>query len=210
MTIRKYIAQSALVLAIPFSVNAGDAGTVYTQLSSNGFGIGYAKSIAPDWALRGQYNKFDLDLPITPVVNESSIDVGSMSLNFSSIMALADWYPSERGFRLTGGLVFNNNKVSGRLNDVNNKKANASFEVKMSDSISPYVGVGYSVRPQNAKGFGLNFDLGIMLQNPKVTLNITDTEGTSTDVATEQSQLQDAYNELKYIPVLGFGINYSF
>ena len=57
MTIRKYISHITLTLAIaPVAVMAGDSGAVYTQISSNGFTLGYGKSISSDVAVRGQYS----------------------------------------------------------------------------------------------------------------------------------------------------------
>lgn len=47
---------SLVLLAAPLAAQAGDAGTVYTQLGVNGLGLGYAASVTPDWAVRGQFN----------------------------------------------------------------------------------------------------------------------------------------------------------
>ncbi len=211
MTIRKYIAQSALVLAIPFSVNAGDAGTVYTQLSSNGWGIGYAKSIAPEWAVRGQYNFMQLSSPAFYMTELGIQDLSQVQINLSSLVAMADWYPSTGGFRLTGGLAINNSNITANVSKVNNKQANGSLEVKMSDFISPYIGLGYSIRPQNLKGVGFVFDYGVMFQNPQVKLNITDTNVTAADIAAEQAKIQDSINNhYKYKTVLGAGIVFEF
>lgn len=210
MTIRKYIAQSALVLVVPFSVNAGDAGTVFMQASTNGLGLGYAKSIAPDWALRGQYNTLSQSYSgnVSDFGSNAALNVG---VSWSSFMVMGDWYPFNGGFKLTGGLALNNNKItiSGRGN-VNDKPATVNGEVKMSDSISPYLGLGYSTRPKNTKGLGFNLDMGIMIQDPKASLSATGIGVSDADIAAQQAKIQDAVNALKYFPLFGFGINYSF
>jgi hypothetical protein len=57
MKLTNKFAQIALVLAaLPVAAVAGDMGTIYTQIGSNGLGLGYAKSVSQDWAVRGQYN----------------------------------------------------------------------------------------------------------------------------------------------------------
>ena len=211
MTIRKYIAKLSLTLAIaPAAVMAGDSGAVYTQIGSNGLGLGYGTSISQDWAVRGQYNfaKFSYSGNVSDFGSNATLEA---KIDWSTFQVVGDWYPSDGGFRLTGGLVLNNNKItiSGSGN-VNNKPATVNGEIKMSDSISPYLGLGYSTRPKDAKGLGVIFDLGVMFQDPKAKLTATGTGITAADIAAQQAQMQDAVNSLKYYPVLGLGINYAF
>jgi hypothetical protein len=127
------------------------------------------------------------------------------------VQLVGDWYPSDGGFRVSGGVVFNNNKITitgtgATVGTAPNQTVNA--EIKMSDSLSPYVGVGYSTRPKDASGFGFNFDLGVMFQNPKVT--ITASTASAPDIAAQEATVLDAVNKLKTMPVFGIGVSYSF
>lgn len=207
----KKITHIALVLgALPVAALAADYGTVYTQLSTNGLGIGYAASVAPNWAARGQFNSFKQSFSgdIGDFGSGSSLTV---DINFSSVPLLADWYPGDGGFRVSGGVVFNNNKITMAGNgNVNNKPATINAEIKMSDSISPYVGIGYATRPKDAKGFGFNYDLGVMFQNPKVSMTATGAGVTQADIDAQVTKVQDAMNNLKTMPVFGIGFSYSF
>lgn len=211
MKLSKKIAQIALVLAaLPVAALAGDNGTVYTQFGSNGLGIGYAASVAPDWAARGQFNTFKQSF---------SGDVGdygagssmTVDLSLSSVQLVGDWYPTDGGFRVSGGVVFNNNKIT--VNGTNATVGTAtgqtvSAEIKMSDTLSPYVGIGYSTRPKDAKGFGFNFDLGVMFQKPSVTL--TASGASQADIDAQTATVQDAIDKLKTMPVFGLGVSYAF
>jgi hypothetical protein len=211
MKFSKTIAQVTLVLAaLPMAALAGETGTVYTQLGTNGLGIGYAASVSDDFAARGQFNVFKQSF---------SGDVGdfgagstlTVDLGLSSVQLVGDWYPSDGGFRVSGGVVFNNNKITingtgATVGSATNQTVNA--EIKMSDSLSPYVGVGYSTRPKDASGFGFNFDLGVMFQNPKVT--ITASSASAADIAAQEATVLDAVNKLKTMPVFGIGVSYSF
>lgn len=211
MKFSKAVAQMALAMAlVPGAVMAGDSGTLYTQLSTNGVGLGYGMSLTNDWAVRGQYNAYKQSF---------SGDVGdfgansrlNIDLNLSSFQLLGDWYPSSGGFRVSGGLVVNDNKLS--INGTNATVGSTSglavnSEIKLSDSPSPYVGLGYSTRPKDAKGFGFIFDLGVMFQDPKVSL--TATGASASDIATQKAKVQDAVDKLKVMPVLGVGVSYSF
>ena len=211
MRIQKSLAALALAAsALPLSALAGDMGTGYAQFSSNGLGLGYGTSISSDWAVRGQYNTFKQSF---------SGDVGdfgagstlTVDLNLSSLQVLADWYPSDGGFRVSGGAVFNNNKITVTgTGNVNSKPATVNGEIKMSDGMSPYIGIGYSTKPKDAKGFGFIMDLGVMFQNPKSTLTATGTGVVQSDIDAQNAKVQDAIDKLKTMPVFGIGVSYSF
>lgn len=211
MKITQKIIQLALVLsAVPMAAMAGDSGTVYTQISSNGLGLGYAKSVGDNFAVRGQINRYSQSFSGN-VGDFGPTSVLNLKLSLNSVQVLGDWYPIASGLRLSGGLVFNNNKITiAGTGNVNNKPATVNGEVKLSDSVSPYLGVGYSTRPKDAKGFGFNFDLGVMFQNPSVSLTATGTGVTQADIDAQKVKIQDAVDKLKNMPVIGLGISYAF
>ena len=201
------IALAASVL--PLAAHAGDRGTVYTQFGTNGLGLGYAASLNNNWAVRGQYNTLNLSYTgdVSDVNSSGSAD---LKIKFNSVQVVGDWYPMESSsFRLSGGVVFNNNKITingtGTVGGVPNSTVDA--EIKMSDGISPYMGLGYSSRPKTAKGLGFNFDLGVMFQNPKASLS---SDAGTTATADQLAKIQDAVDKLKVMPVIGLGISYSF
>lgn len=200
----------ALTWAASTAAWAGDAGTAYTQLSTNGLGLGYANSVAPDWALRGQYNSYNRSFS-GDVGNFGSNAQLQLDLNLNSLALLADWYPSTSGFRLTVGGVVNQNKVtfSGTNAVVGTASSvNVSGTIKFSDGMSPYLGLGYATRPKEASGFGFNFDLGVMLQNPSVSLSAPGVS--QADIDAQKRKVEDAVDVLKNMPVLGIGLSYSF
>lgn len=211
MTFKKQIGKVVFALAcLPAIAMAGDNGTVYTQLSTNGIGLGYAVSVSEDWAVRGQYNAFKQSYSGN-VGDFGSNSALTLDLNLSSLQLLGDWYPTSTGFRLSGGLVFNDNKLSlTGVGQVNGKTATVNGEVKLSDGVAPYLGIGYSSKPKYAKGFGFVADLGVMFQNPKSTLTATGAGVTQADVDAQNRKVQDALDPLKTMPVLGVGVSYSF
>ncbi len=213
MKLSNKIAQIALVLsALPVVASAGDAGTMYLMGSTNGIGVGYGLSVSQDWAVRGQYNAYKQSFH----GNVGDFGAGArlqVDVDWGSFQALGDWYPSDTGFRLSGGLVMNNNKVvmsgSGATIGV---QAGQTFnsENKLSKSgVSPYLGIGYSTRPKNAKGFGFIMDLGVMVQEPEVSLTTT-TGATQANIEAQKRKIEDAVNVLKNMPVFGIGVSYSF
>ena len=206
------VATVALALGTsPLVATAGDTGSVYTQLSTNGLGLGYAKSVTDDWAVRGQINALPKQTFTGDVGDFGSTSNLKIEIDWTSVQLLGDWYPSTGGFRLTGGVVANNNKITvAGTGNVNNKPATINSEIKMSDGITPYLGLGYSTKPKDAKGFGFVFDLGVMLQKPTATLAATGVGVTQADIDAQLVKVQDAIDKLKVFPVFGIGVSYSF
>jgi hypothetical protein len=218
-TIRPWISGALLAAMCSGAACAGDLGTLYTQLGTNGLGLGYGASVSENWALRGQFNSYKRSYSADEAGDFGSTSTLTADFNLNSVQLLGDWYPGSGGFRLTGGAVFNNNKLTvngkGKVNGID---ANVNGELKMSDGISPYFGLGYSSRPKSSAGFGFNFDFGLMSQNPKASLSAT-TTGTGTgsglalpqsDVDAQTRKMQDAADKFKIFPAIGLGISYSF
>ncbi|MFM1978869.1 MAG: hypothetical protein RLZ68_134 [Pseudomonadota bacterium] len=212
MALSKKLTQIALVLsAVPAAAFAGEMGTVYTQLSTNGLGLGYAASVSEGFAVRGQINALPKQTFTGDVGDFGAGNTMTVELNWSSAQLVGDWYPGSGGFRMSGGVVFNSSKITLAGNgNVNNKPATVNAEIKMSDGIAPYAGIGYSTKPKDAKGFGFVFDLGVMFQNPKSTLTATGAGVTQADIDAQNKKVQDAIDNLKVFPVFGIGLSYSF
>jgi hypothetical protein len=210
MKLSKKITLLALVLGtLPVAALAGDAGTLYTQIGSNGLGLGYAMSVSEDVAVRGQYNWLPSQRFSGNVGDFGTASTLTVDLTWNSLQLVGDWYPGDGGFRLSGGIVFNNTKIKlAGTGDVNGTSRVIDAEIKLSDTVAPYLGLGYSTRPKYAKGLGFNFDLGVMFQNPKSTL--TAAGASQADINAQIAKMDDAIKVLKNMPVLGLGISYSF
>jgi len=127
-SVKQWVQVALLAGALPVAAVAGDVGTVYTQFGTNGLGIGYAQSVAPDWAVRGQFNTLNLSYS-GDVSDTTSSGSADLKFKFNSVQVVGDWYPSDGGFRLSGGVVFNDNKITldgtGTVKDaLNNRSPN--------------------------------------------------------------------------------------
>src|SRR5438105_2979926 len=137
---------------------------------------------------------------------------GKMKLN--NLNALLDFHPLGPTFRLTGGLIFNDNKYDA-TGTPSNGVGSLSASVK-GNSAAPYLGVGWG----RVAGMGINWyaDLGAMFMgSPKATIN-ANCSGLSAaqctalqgQAATEQSALQDKISSFKVYPVLSIGFTVGF
>ncbi|HEY6240888.1 MAG TPA: hypothetical protein VIW78_08620, partial [Burkholderiales bacterium] len=143
---------------------------------------------------------------------------------------LADWFPFANNFRLSLGVMYNGNKVTGtgkptagtftingvpyQASDVGTLDATVDFK-----KTAPYFGIGYG-RPING-GLSFLFDLGVMFQGkPIATLTAscgpTAPQGSAqcnqigSDVAAEQATADEKLKNFKYYPVLSLGLAYTF
>lgn len=160
--------------------------------------------------------------------SKSNIDY-DIDLKLLTVSLLLDYSPFEASqFRLTGGAMYNGNKldmtgnpaVSGTFNfngttytttDVSSVDATVDF-----NKFAPYLGIGWG---NAVKSAGWNFvaDLGVMFQgNPDSSISVNTTlTGTAktallNNVAAEQSKLDDDLDGFKYYPVTSIGVSYRF
>ena len=216
--------RNALLLAGLLSA----AGTVHAagigvRAGTTGLGADIGWSLAPALTARVGYSALDWNHDF----NTDDVRYDGR-LKLSNLSGLVDFFPIG-GFRLTGGLIFNNNRY-----DVNGQPSNGTFtisgrtystsqvgslsgSVKSGRSLAPYLGIGYG----NVAGAGVNFyaDFGILFQgSPRANLNATCGPSLSasgcaqlqSDVAAEQGRLEDSLRSFKHYPVLNVGITVGF
>lgn len=142
---------------------------------------------------------------------------------------LADYFPMDNGFRMTGGLVYNGNRVdvdmkakSGAQYVVNGTTYSAAQAGSINGSvdfkkIAPYLGIGWGNAVAN-KGWGFSADLGVMFQgSPRTSLTNSGCQASAiictqlaSDIAVEKTKLNDEVNSYKTYPVLRVGASYRF
>ena len=194
-----------LALAAAGSAHAAGIGV---RAGTTGVGADVAFGVAPTLSARLGYSAGNVDLN----VNTSQVNYDG-KVKLSNFNTFLDWSPLGP-FRLTGGFIFNDNKMD--VNTDNIGGASISGTVKSGNSAAPYLGIGYG----NVAGAGVNFyaDLGIMFQgSPKATLNVNCGSLTpaqcapvQSQIAAEQQRLQDELKNAKYYPVLNIGITIGF
>jgi hypothetical protein len=195
---------------------------VSPQIGTLGIGINVAKSLTPQVNGRLGFNFGKLNASRT----DSGISYDSQ-LNFSSVQLFGDYYPfSSSGFRVTGGLVAQNNtfsvtsKPSNGIYTIDNTQyaastvGNLTGEYKYANSIAPYVGIG--IGKSTNDGFGFNADLGVMFTGaPKVSLTASNPIFNNNPVTRTQldNQVRQTESDLKgfnVYPVISVGLSYGF
>ncbi|GAB2891301.1 hypothetical protein GCM10027046_20090 [Uliginosibacterium flavum] len=149
-------------------------------------------------------------------------------LTLSNIRTLAD-LSLPLGFRATGGLIFQGNKInltgkpSGGTYTINGTTYQASDvgqfdgQIKWKNSAAPYLGLGWG--SVSSTGIGFYADIGAMYQGKsKTTLNLTC--GTALDASqcaqlradgeAERIKVQDKASKYQWYPVISMGLSIGF
>lgn len=215
-----------LLTALALLAAAGSAHAAGIGIRAGTLGVGgdVAWSIAPTLSARLGYSRLDWDADVTP--NGVRYD-GTLKL--SNLNALVDFHPLGPLFRVSGGLVFNDNRYALRAQPENgtfrlggnvyNAADVGNFDgtVRSGRRAAPYLGIGYGT----VAGAGVNFyfDAGILFMgSPRARLNATCGPALGagacaqlqSDVAAEQARLEDELRRFKHYPVLNVGLTIGF
>lgn len=144
-----------------------------------------------------------------------------------------DW-PGGRGFRLTGGLVYNGTEVTGRslppasgFYDIGGVAVPVSILGTLDADVEwkpivPYAGLGWGRAPGSGSGFGVTLDLGVLFQGEgEVTLTPRIPAGSPLNdplarealqilLDREERDLQEDIDDYDLYPVVSLGISYRF
>lgn len=161
--------------------------------------------------------------------SKSNVDF-AVKLKAHMFDVLLDYYPvADSAFRISGGLVYNQNKVTFNtksggtgtytLNGTTYNIANVG-EVNGGASfpkVAPYLGIGYGNALKTA-GFSFTSDVGVMFQgsadthmaNVGCSASVTICTQLASDLATENNAFRDRVNDYKMLPVVRVGVSYRF
>jgi hypothetical protein len=153
--------------------------------------------------------------------------------SLSNIHLLGDYFPFGSGLRLTGGLIFQNNRLTGNAKTSSNgtvtldgqtyslgaagQVSNIAAEASYGSGVAPYLGIGYGT--PISPGLSFNAELGFMFPgSPSVRLTPTVSPlvpQATADQIIQQTRQQEATTNrdiagFTVYPVLSIGLSYAF
>ena len=221
----KIIIRSVLVSAALLPALAAASGfNVSGRVGTLGLGaeVGYAFN---DYVnVRLAMNNFSYDYNTTEDDIEFDFD-----LELESTALFLDIHPFAGAFRVTGGILDNRNRLDGQavpmgeyeIGDQTYSGAEVGTlysNVALGESNPVYVGLGWS-KALGTSGFGLGFDLGVVLQGSPtvrlsatgpVTTNPATAEEFEANLRAEEEQLESDLSEFETYPVISLGLTYQF
>lgn len=195
------------------------------SVGTTGLGVHASIPLEKDLHVRFGMNYMQLSTVMKDTDGDTNVNV-----TLNTIDALVDWFPLQGGFHISGGLVYNGNRIdtTTTLNGLTFKgitytpfygklgEVDGSF--KVGNIISPYIGIGWGNAGSQTAGWGFTSDLGLLYQGkPQVTLrNRSCTADPATcaliakGVADEEARLNDEYAGKTIYPVARAGASYRF
>lgn len=220
----RHTLSAALAAACLLGAAGAQAQSLSLRGGTTGLGAELGYGLSPMFGLRANYygGSIDYDETDAGILYEGKLKLGNGSV-------LLDLHPFSGSFRLTGGIVFNSNKIEAtargvggtiEINGVNYPASDVgSLRAAITwDKTSPYLGLGWGTRPQAAGGLFATLDLGAILGKPKASLSGTCGAAVpvfactqlQNDIRAEERQLQNDASDVKIYPVLSFGLGYRF
>lgn len=201
---------------------------IYAQAGTLGAGGGVGYGISDMLTARVGYTAYSLDRDI----NTSDVDYEG-KFKLGGAQALLDWHPFASTFRVTGGLIFNRNKidVDAKLNQstvtINDTVYSTSDIGSLNGTVKfkstvPYLGIGWGNVAGKDGNFHFIADIGVEFQgSPDVKLhggcttaflasNPTECAQLASDIQAEEKDLNDKVSDYKWWPVLNIGVAYRF
>ncbi len=212
----------ALIAAgvVAWPVGHAHAIEVYGGAGLPGITVGVAESINADLTMRA-------DLSALSTISVDRVESGIRYEGESTIRRLgvfADWYALGNGFRLTGGLTFNQMRfdLQGRPDGDTIMIGDTVYAVGADDRftarieyprVTPYVGIGWG-HHNVGRGWGFHADLGVSIGRASVSASVTGNlatqPGIQDDVDRELAELRDYVDRLRVIPQISLGVSYRF
>ncbi len=216
---------SLLTLSATARAETGIAATAGT------LGLGAELTIGGSSQLEGRLGVHGYEYSERREASDIEYD-GEASLRTAT--AFLDWHPGGRGFRLTGGLVYNDTEVTGSslppasgVYDIGGVPVPVALVGTLDgkvefDPIVPYAGLGWGRAPGSGSGFGVTLDLGVIFQGEgEVTLtpiipagsplnNPVAREALQILIEREERDLQEDIVDYDMYPVVSLGVSYRF
>jgi len=164
-----------------------------------------------------------LSLTFEPDDEEGDDENITIKLRLQTIPLLGDWHPFAGNFRVSGGLMLNDNNVSLaaapgdeiEFNEVDYRVESFSMDISF-NQFSPYLGIGYGNAAKEGRRLVFALDLGIMYHGaPKVSARAIASDpaqqsNLDRDLDIEIADLRDDASAFRIYPVMSFGLSYRF
>jgi hypothetical protein len=213
-----------LVLSLLFSCAIGCAGSrglaVSGKAGTLGLGGDLTAGITSNVNARVGINAGSLSFQGTPEDVEYDVD-----LDFLSFPALVDWHVFDDSFRISAGVLINQNEIGllaiptspvniGGIEytpaEIGTLSGGVDFE-----PVAPYIGIGWGNALDPYKKWGFTCDFGVAYtHSPNVALTANGTAASDPTfqdaLEREVNAIEDKLSNYKFYPVISIGLYYRF
>jgi hypothetical protein len=203
---------------LPGAVLAAD-NAIGIKAGALGLGVEYTRNLTDRWAVRGGVNGSQVGFD----GEESGIDY-QFDFVWDSVAVGVDLHPLKSSFRLSAGLLHDNNGLKGESRPSSNVTIGNSTYTPAQVGVltttvgfkktAPFLGLGWDWS-RKRRHFGMSLDLGVLDQgSPRVALRGSGTllgdPAFQADIAREQAELRDSLSDFDLLPYLTVGFVIRF
>ncbi|HDR8909180.1 hypothetical protein [Burkholderia multivorans] len=214
----KLLIGAALVAASAIATVA-HAREVYLQGGTQGIGIGYAHPITSWAGVHADINGFGLSRNFSA----GNLDYDA-HLHLFNAGTYLDLFPFQSSsFRVTAGLLFNDDYLSGnavshdgfyKINGTSYFAPTATVSARVKyPTVMPYLGLGFGHKPVTTRGLGFTADIGVAYGRPHVDFNVSPdlvAIAGANNVNAEEQQLRNKADRYRIYPIVQIGMTYRF
>ena len=194
---------------------------ISAKVGTLGYGGDITVGLLPQLNVRSGFNTFFFEVN-TNDRSENSTKI-SADLKLQTIPILLDWHPWAGAFRLTAGMMVNNNELSLYAEPGDTVKINSiEYSLQHLDGkasfnrTAPYVGVGTGNAANRSTRLHFSCDVGLMFQGePKIELRATASDpviqtALDADIEQERKSTEDDVSVFNIYPVISAGVSFTF
>lgn len=192
----------SLVMVVPLVAAAEGPYSLYSPTRPQ---VEYTTSLSEQLSLRLGVSQFDPALG-----NAYSLDSGAdLSSLGRTASALVDWELPAGGFRLTGGALYGNGSAYGGdsfgFGDGNAWSSLDPYGLP-EGQVTPYIGLGWGMETADEGRFGMQFDMGVMVDHG----NASGLRGQGAGYANDRTYFGEEFDGLRYNPTFSADIYFRF
>jgi hypothetical protein len=209
-------------LLFSFAVGCADSGglAVSGKVGTLGLGGDLTAGITSNVNARVGINAGSLSFQGSPQDVEYDVD-----LDFLSFPALVDWHVFDDSFRISAGVLINQNEIGllamptssvdiGGIEYTPAEIGTLSGGVDF-DPVAPYIGIGWGNALDPDRKWGFTCDFGVAYtSSPNVALTASGTAASDPTfqdaLAREVNDIEDKLSNFKFYPVISVGLFYRF
>jgi len=208
----KWLALSGLLVA--GAANADGFG-LGLKAGTLGYGLEGTFSLSEHFNVRAGFNDYSDTASETDggITYDAKLDLGTVAL-------LLDWHPFAGTFRVSAGLMKNDNAIGLTATPTSNQTIGGTTYTPAQigtlagdvtfNSTAPYLGIGWGNAARRGR-FGFTAEIGAMFQgSPKVSLRASGGAVSQADLTSEAQEAQSDLSDFKTYPVLSIGFSVRF
>ena len=192
---------------------------VSAKVGTQGLGADLTLGIIDQLNLRVGFNQFSDEVDYDDDDDNSYL----AEISLQTIPVMLDWHPFSGNFRISAGIVLNENEVTASVtpgeefefNDVDYLIEGLSAELSFEDTAT-YIGIGFGNAANSSTRFNLSLDIGAMYHGtPELTATATASNAAlqaelNRSLAIEVAEANEDIESFKWYPVISVGLSYRF